>query len=1227
MAQVPGVAGRSHASKRWQLNRRRREHAVNWLFSKLAFEQLESRAMLSLTHLYTFNNGTANDSVGGANGTLLHGATIANGWLNLQNGGGVTSGSASAQYLQLPAGVLPTSGSATIEVWHTTSSVMPNSSKIFAFGDQSAGTGNSYLYYTPRSGTNDSRAVLRPAVGAERVAALAGGTFNGAPHMAAVVIDSAASQMRLYVDGSLISSAALSGTGMNSINPLLAYLGRSLNDADAAYNGSIDELRIYNNAESTTTIAAAYEQGAAQVASTTPARQMENLGRGVVAVRASASQVFVSWRLLALNAPGIGFNVYRSANGGAAVKLNASPLTAGTNYTDGNANAAQANSYFVRPVLNGVEQAASGSYLLPANSAVQPLFNIPLRNISGNAADYYVHLSWVGDLDGDGEYDFVVDRIPTIAGVSDKVEAYKRDGTFLWAVDMGPNSLNKDNIEPSSSTISVGNWDGVTVYDLDGDGKAEVLLRTANGVLFGNGATLSYPTNNNIQFISVLSGMTGAERARVQVPTDFLSDGPLACSMGIGYLDGVHPSLVCKMKNRIGSGSFNLMVLAFDFNGTSITQKWKWKRTDGSANPDGHQIRIVDVDLDGKDEVVDIGYVLNGNGTLKYSMGPTIVHGDRTQIGDFDPDRPGLEGYAVQQDNPSGLIEDYYDAATGQILHSHFTSPTADNGRGIAADIDPNFRGFEYWSFYGIYNSHTPVANQSPLETQLTSEPNRPWPNFRIWWDGDVLSENLNETKVEKWIPSSQTVSRLLSAHSSAYGAIDSWRRAPTFYGDIFGDWREEIIYEKFDHTQLLIFTTTTPSNLRIYTPAQNPEYRNCMTIKGYMQSHLLDYYLGDGMATPPRPNIAIVGQNQPPTVATAASAAPNPAGGTTTSLSVLGADDAGESNLTYTWSTTGTPPAAVGYSVNGANAAKNATATFTKAGTYDFLVTITDGGTLSTTSSVSVIVDQTLTSITVSPASVSIPIGLSQPFSATGFDQFGDPLSVQPVFTWSVDAGSLGNVDAAGVYTAASTPTASDIVRATSGSKSGTATVNVVYLKGDFNLDGHLNVLDISAMLALADLNAYKSEHGLSGDDLVVIGDLNSDTRVNNGDVQALLNLLIGGGGSGASRTSARTAPPSSPSADPADLTPTGSGGSTPTMDAAAASSPSLPRVPLLTGSGHIASLNSGLLMPAVYPSENEGRNLGEVQPNKSSLVAPSVVWIQIFRPAAESVLRPLIR
>ncbi len=570
-------------------------------------------------------------------------------------------------------------------------------------------------------------------------------------------------------------------------------------------------------------------------------RYMERLGRGVVAVRASSSQAYVGWRMLGTDSNDIAFNLYRST-GGTAVKLNSSPLTGGTNYVDNTANLTQSNTYYVRPVIDGVEQSPSGSYTLAANAAVGPYFSIPLQSIG----DYYVHLAWVGDLDGDGEYDFIVDRFPNVATDTQKLEAYKRDGTFLWRVDFGPNSLNRDNISPGSSAISVGHNDGVTVYDMNNDGRAEVIIKSSNGVVFGNGATLTYG-DNTTQFISVLDGMTGAEFARTTVPNPYTVNGSLSGHFGIMYCDGVNPSIVFKAKNRRPDKAFNLIVTTWDFNNGTLSQRWSWQRGNQNA-PDFHQIRIVDVDGDGKDELCDGGYVLDDNGTILYSLAG-VVHGDRFHIGDLDPNRPGLEGYGIQQNNPSGLAEYYYDAATGEILWEHYTDPPADLGRGIAADVDPRYPGYEVWSFLGMYNG--------PTNTLISPDPNRPWPNLRIWWDGDTLSENLNETKVDKWNYSTSTTSRLLTGYK--YGATDTWRDAPLFYGDIFGDWREEIVFETYDHTALEIFTTNIPSDVRLYTLAHNPEYRACMTVKGYMQSNMLDYYLGDDMSTPPRPQIKVI--------------------------------------------------------------------------------------------------------------------------------------------------------------------------------------------------------------------------------------------------------------------------------------------------------------------------------------------------------------------------------
>lgn len=583
----------------------------------------------------------------------------------------------------------------------------------------------------------------------------------------------------------------------------------------------------------------------ATVSSTEAARPMENLGRGVVAVRANASSVLVSWRLLGLDPPGIAFNVYRSTNGAAAVRLNASPLVDGTNFLDSTADLAQSNAYHVRPVVARAELPRSGTFTLEAYSAVEPIVRIPVR------ATGLVKFVWVGDLDGDGEYDFILDR----QTAPQKLEAYRRNGEFLWDVDMGPNSMNQDRIEGGSSTLNVGHWDGVTVYDFDSDGRAEVAVRIANGVRFGDGATFTN-SNDNRQFIAILDGITGALRATAPVPTDYIADGPMYARFGVGYLDGKTPSLVSYMKNRIGGGDFNLMYSAWKFNGQTLRMQWKWLR--GSQNmPDGHNTRIIDVDQNGTDEAGEIGFMLNGNGSLRYSLAPAgILHGDRWHITKMDPSRPRLQGYGVQQNNPSGLREYYYDASTGALIWEHFGTGLADVGRGMAGDIDPRFPGMEVWSFDGLYNA---------ASNQLT-EPNtslRPWPHLGLWWDGDITMELLNDGKFEKWDPANpkptNSLPRLLTA--SKFGAVGAAgdTKNPTLVGDIWGDWREEVVYTNATADELIVFTTNYPSDTRLYTLAHNPAYRNSMTTKGYLQSHQVDYFLGAGMTPPPRPNIRYV--------------------------------------------------------------------------------------------------------------------------------------------------------------------------------------------------------------------------------------------------------------------------------------------------------------------------------------------------------------------------------
>ena len=309
-------------------------------------------------------------------------------------------------------------------------------------------------------------------------------------------------------------------------------------------------------------------------------RQMERLGRGMTAMRSNSTQVYVAWRLLGNDSQDVAFNLYRSANGAAAVKLNASPLSATTDYLDTPPSLGTISySYSVKPVMSGVEvadiwaNALTAPVTLPANPPTRQYVPVPLQPTPDGALD--VKFCWVGDLDGDGEFDFVVDR-QSAEGFRQFLEAYKRDGTLLWRIDLGPNSFYKYNIEPGSSSVSIGHGDNVTVYDMDGDGKAEVLLRTANGVVFGNGAVVSGGATNNVQFLSVIDGMTGAELARATAPNPLLADGPMNGHMGILYLDGKRPSVVWAAKNRDAANDFHGVITAWDWRSGSLTQRWSW---------------------------------------------------------------------------------------------------------------------------------------------------------------------------------------------------------------------------------------------------------------------------------------------------------------------------------------------------------------------------------------------------------------------------------------------------------------------------------------------------------------------------------------------------------------------------------------------------------------------------------------------------------------------------
>ena len=582
-------------------------------------------------------------------------------------------------------------------------------------------------------------------------------------------------------------------------------------------------------------------------------RQMENLGRGVIAMRTSSTQVYVGWRLFGNDPASLGFNVYRSINGAAATKLNgATPITASTNYLDTPGSTALANpvSYTVVPVLNGVEQTAGAAFTLAANATAGRQYQtLPLATPSPNPASTYpydVKFCWVGDFDGDGEYDFLVDRHSTAPSAErEYLEAYKRDGTFLWRMDMGPNSVNQYAYEPGSSAISIGDTDNVTVFDLDGDGRAEVAVRTANGVTVTNAAGSVVATvthaGDTAQFVSIINGLTGAELARATLPNPWAVHGTLTSKCAIGYFDGVRPSVLFYGYNRADTGEFHRVFTAFDYRSGALTQRWSTAQTFPGA--EGHQIRIADVDNDGKDEVVDIGHVIDDDGTQLF-VASEITHGDRFQVTDIDPDRPGLETYIIQQYNPTMLATALYGADTGAMIKKWYSNGLTDVGRGIVADITAAHKGCELWSTQpGIHN-----ARGRQIYT------NNIWPPEGVWWDADLARELIDgagsgalNPVLNKFNPGTGNADRLWTLYNDggAYSITQAYGGRPAFWGDILGDWREELVFVTSDYTALRIYSTVNVAANRLYTLMHNPQYRAQTTAKGYVQSSNVDYYLG----------------------------------------------------------------------------------------------------------------------------------------------------------------------------------------------------------------------------------------------------------------------------------------------------------------------------------------------------------------------------------------------
>jgi rhamnogalacturonan endolyase len=612
--------------------------------------------------------------------------------------------------------------------------------------------------------------------------------------------------------------------------------------------------------------------------------QMEMLNRGVVAVRATEKQVFISWRLLGTEPQHTAFNIYRRQGEQKPVPLNTSPLTTATHFIDSLADLSASNSWLIKPVLNGKElTTGSGEFVLPANAPVRQYLSVPLQppppsTMMGQSYTFSANDASAGDLDGDGAYEIILKWEPSNAKNPPQpgftgaqiIDAYNLKGVLLWRIDLGK------NIRAGAA------YTQVMVYDLDGDGRAEVVCKTADGTIDGKGNIIGDSTKdwrtytdkaptygkiiNGPEYLTVFDGRSGAALAT----GTFIPDRyPLNGWGGIGgnggndnngsradrftaaiaYLDGVRPSVV------FVRGWYGRSVLAaWDFRNGKLTSRWVFDSKD-AANPysgmGNHSVSVGDVDGDGKDEICIGAMTVDDDGKGLFTTG--LRHGDALHMTDMDPNRPGMEVFGIHESEEKTLALQtpgvaMFDAKDGKVLWS--LAPGVDVGRGVAADIDPTHTGFENWGGPGgLRDVHgKTITEKTPSST-----------NFVIWWDGDLTRELLDKNRIDKWDWKNETTNNLLTAEGCI--ANNGTKATPCLSADLFGDWREEVMWRTTDNKELRIYTTTIPTSYRFYTLMHDPQYRLAIAWQNvsYNQPPHPGFYLGEGMKPQTPPTITTI--------------------------------------------------------------------------------------------------------------------------------------------------------------------------------------------------------------------------------------------------------------------------------------------------------------------------------------------------------------------------------
>lgn len=601
------------------------------------------------------------------------------------------------------------------------------------------------------------------------------------------------------------------------------------------------------------------------------AYQMEALDRGLVAVK-SSNGIFLSWRLLGTESYGTSFNVYRNG-----VKI-AGPITDSTNYLDKSGSTSA--TYYVTSVVNGKEVTQCDAVKSWGSSYLDVPINKPANTTqSGSTVTYAANDGTVADVDGDGQYEIILKWDPSNSKDNSQkgytsnvyIDCYELDGTQRWRIDLGKN-------------IRAGaHYTQMMAYDFDGDGKAELALKTADGTVAGDGtiigdASKDYRNSSGYilsgpEYLTMFEGATGKilttvdyapARGAVKDWGDTYGNRVDRFLAGVAYLDGKTPSLIeCR-------GYYAKSVLvAYKYSDGKLTKQWTFT-ADGSTNSSyraqgAHALSIADVDEDGYDEIVYGSAVIDHNGKGLYTT--SQGHGDALHCGDFDPNREGLEIFMVHESTSSSVESvQMREAKTGKTIWSYKRS--ADIGRGLILNAAAEFAPYVCLADYA-YDS-----NGNTINSKLKNLGE----NFSILWDADLYQEGLDGTSVRKWNSSTQSVDYILS--DSNVHSCNSTKATPTLSGDIMGDWREEIIWALNDNSALRIYTTTEVTDSKLYTLMHDRQYREAIAWQNvaYNQPPHTSYYIGEDMSTPVQPSIYTVGSTgAAPVVSTSPSVTETP--------------------------------------------------------------------------------------------------------------------------------------------------------------------------------------------------------------------------------------------------------------------------------------------------------------------------------------------------------------